>query len=75
MTSNEWKSKKFINEADHVVEDLVSSLLISFSPRLRVVEGYNVLVDANVETLKQKQVTLLSGKLFDLSILSTLYIL
>ena len=35
--------KKFINNAETVVEDLVSSMVLTYAPRLRKVDGYNIL--------------------------------
>ena len=48
----EYKEKKFINKAECVVEDLVSSMVLTYAPRLRKVEGFNILVDADVDNIK-----------------------
>lgn len=53
-------SKKLINSPDSCVEDLVHGLLYA-NPMLTQVQGCNALVHSSIGTLREEQVTLISG--------------
>lgn len=52
--------KKFINSPEHVVSEMVDGLVV-LDPRLKRLSGYNVLVRADAEAVRDKQVALISG--------------
>lgn len=53
-------SKKLINSPDSCVEDLIHGLLYA-NPMLSQVQGCNALVHSSIESLREEQVTLISG--------------
>jgi dihydroxyacetone kinase len=54
------KMKKVINNVAHVVSDCVDGLLLS-NPHLKKVQGFNIVVRADIEEYKKTHVTLISG--------------
>ena len=53
--------KKLINDPKHCVEDCLQGL-VSINPGLRLLEGHNVVVRADIEDIKKAgKVTLVSG--------------
>lgn len=54
-------SKKLINSPDSCVEDLVRGLLYG-NPKLVQIKGANSVVHSSIATLRDEQVTIISGK-------------
>lgn len=52
--------KKFINSPEHVVSEMLDGLVV-LDPRLKRLSGYNVLVRADAEAVRNQQVALISG--------------
>lgn len=67
MTDSHLNDKKFlINNIQNSVPDFITGLLYS-NPNLVKIEGYNAVIRKDIEDVKNNQVTLLSGKLHDLT--------
>ncbi|CAN0547548.1 unnamed protein product, partial [Ectocarpus sp. 12 AP-2014] len=55
-------SKKFINKPENIVPEIIEGLVNVCNPgRLTKLPGHDVVLRADVSTIKERQVTLISG--------------
>ena len=54
------RTHKFLNDPAHAVANLIDAIRL-LRPDVKKLDGVDVLVDANIEVLKEEQVTLICG--------------
>ncbi len=52
--------KQLLNQVDRCVEDLIDGILLT-NPHLSKIDGYNAVVRSDIDIVKQREVTLISG--------------
>jgi triose/dihydroxyacetone kinase / FAD-AMP lyase (cyclizing) len=59
-TNKNKMQKKLINSAETLVPESLSGLIKTY-PHLNLIEGHNIIVRSDIEKIRKKQVSLISG--------------